>query len=1699
MLSVAPIAKNAENYYTAQDNYYFLGHAGSRWLGKGAEALGLTGEVSKEQLREILAGRLPEGSSLERMENGKNTHRQGHDLTFSAPKSVSVLAVVLGDERMLAAHNAAVTAALKETETLASTRVMKDGTSAPVMTGNLVIAAFNHDTSRELDPQLHTHALVMNMTAHEGQWRTLSSDTRHNSGFSEAVYKTRISLGRIYLHELRQQVEKMGFKTHDTGRNGLWEIEGIPVAPFSQRRQQILDAAGDDASLKSRDVAALDTRQAKRTPDKAELLTEWYDRLDKNGFGSEERSRFNTAAQSREQDSLTPPPLPAALQKAADAALTEAVNALSERQVSMTYSAVLAKTLSGLDARPGIITVVRNAIDRAIEQRQLIPLDEQKGLFTSAAHLTDELTLQQLAAEVRTENRTPVFRVPDTPFTGTAQKLADTLPNAAVIDSRGNRQMQRDRLAETAAVALQQGRTVLVIEADSKHTPEPVSGTLSTDKRRWTEKPALPVNGTVIVTGAETWSLKETVQLFAQAKETNTQILLLDSAGRKGTGNALRTLEDAGVVRFAAAGKPPVQTEIHSIGDKQQRYAAVAARYQALRREGGPVTVQVTGTRERAALTDAVRAELTAQGVLQGSPVSVTLLTPVWSDSKTRRDISQYREGMILEQWQDGKKSVERFTVTRVTPATRSVTLEDRRGQSQVIKVTKLDSSWSLFHPAQKAIAAGETLTLLAKHGRMAAGDTLTVMAVTDSTLTAAHRGRRVTLPLTAGLKADYAYVTTPGQPLPDNQVVLAAASVRDTRADFFNTVARSGEKVELFTPLDNTETDRRLARSPHYQTVAARLGTDPQEPDTSVRQAAERLWSVPEKAVRQGIVLTQENQVMFSVTDVVAKTLPLHPSLTAESIRLQTAKMAAAGELISVPGSGKNEYVTAAAWESEKQIIRAILQGKGTQQPFFERVPEAMLAGLTPGQQAATRLILESTDRFIAVQGYAGVGKTTQFKAVMRSLDLLPEASRPEVRGLAPTHRAAGEMAATGVKAQTLQSFLTDTAQQLRNGETPRFDNTLFLIDESSMIGNRNMAEVVAVIEAGGGRAVKSGDTAQLQAIDSGTPFELTQTRSALNTAIMKEIVRQTPALKPAVEAVIAGQMKQAAALLENVSPAIVPRLPDAHIPEKSVMQAGEDGVIRDIVRDYSSRTPEAREKTLIVVQTNADRAAVNAGVHEALTAGEGVRKVRIPVLVQEKTQTASLHSVAGLAQHHGKTVLAGDTYYTLIVTERDNADGVVMLRDADNRDIPLSAFENSSRDIQVFRTETREMAEGEKVTFTRTDRNRGRVVNSTRTVSQIHDDGTLTLTDGQDSIRINPAEPADRHIDYGYAGTAHKAQGASEEYVIVLGGVTGGRRPLASRRNAYVALSRMKTHVQVYSDNLEKWLDKTGSNAARPTVHDLLMADSDRAAGTGNLLYAGAKTLTDTAVGRALSRELGLTAESTARFVYGSQKYPEPGVAWPVYDRHGRPAGTRITPVLLNEQGHLNGAGQEQRRVGREEAVWMVLQRGSNGETRIAESMTEALAQLKQTPDSGVVVRLQPEEPVNAAVMRKLTGGLPADLSVPDMLRAGVPAADDPITLKTAEEQRREAELKAAALPEKADTVRDTPPDARLDAEIVREQQRLQSQENTHDRKAAVSLDEILRQEQLHRMRQTEQLQQAEKDIIREREPVREKEIGE
>ena len=159
MLSVASVrsASGAANYFAKDDYYTVEGSSeATAWAGEGADAIGLSGEVSKEAFEGVLNGILPSGEAVAQVEN----RRAGVDLTFSMPKSASVMAYVAGDKRVLAANMAAVQKTMAWVEkNLAEGRRDVEGRKVPVQTGNLVYALFQHDTSRALDPQNHTHAV----------------------------------------------------------------------------------------------------------------------------------------------------------------------------------------------------------------------------------------------------------------------------------------------------------------------------------------------------------------------------------------------------------------------------------------------------------------------------------------------------------------------------------------------------------------------------------------------------------------------------------------------------------------------------------------------------------------------------------------------------------------------------------------------------------------------------------------------------------------------------------------------------------------------------------------------------------------------------------------------------------------------------------------------------------------------------------------------------------------------------------------------------------------------------------------------------------------------------------------------------------------------------------------------------------------------------------------------------------------------------------------------------------------------------------------------------------------------------------------------------------------------------------------------------------------------------------------------------
>ncbi len=228
---------DAESYFDehlAQNDYYAAGEIRpGQWIGAGAERLGLNNAVTREQFHALCENRNPgTGERLTQRQQKENKRRVFFDFTCAPPKSVSVLAVTLDDQRLVEAHEESARVAFRELETFAATRVRKQGSQRDRTTGNLVAAAFVHNSSRELDPQLHTHFTVFNATFDDSErcWKALQA-----GGMYDAIrYGT-----AVYRNELAKRVQQIGYRIQPA-KHGF-EIEGVGdevLKRFSKRAQQ---------------------------------------------------------------------------------------------------------------------------------------------------------------------------------------------------------------------------------------------------------------------------------------------------------------------------------------------------------------------------------------------------------------------------------------------------------------------------------------------------------------------------------------------------------------------------------------------------------------------------------------------------------------------------------------------------------------------------------------------------------------------------------------------------------------------------------------------------------------------------------------------------------------------------------------------------------------------------------------------------------------------------------------------------------------------------------------------------------------------------------------------------------------------------------------------------------------------------------------------------------------------------------------------------------------------------------------------------------------------------------------------------------------------------------------------------------------------------------------------------------------------
>ncbi|EHJ4610651.1 conjugative transfer relaxase/helicase TraI, partial [Escherichia coli] len=452
------------------------------------------------------------------------------------------------------------------------------------------------------------------------------------------------------------------------------------------------------------------------------------------------------------------------------------------------------RTVGILPPENGVIERARAGIDEAISREQLIPLDREKGLFTSGIHVLDELSVRALSRDIMKQNRVTVHPEKSVPrtagYSDAVSVLAQDRPSLAIVSGQGGAAGQRERVAELVIMAREQGREVQIIAADRRSQmnlkqDERLSGELITGRRQLLEGMAFTPGSTVIVDQGEKLSLKETLTLLDGAARHNVQVLITDSGQRTGTGSALMAMKDAGVNIYRWQGGEQRPATIISEPDRNVRYARLAGDFAASVKAGEESVAQVSGVREQAILTQTIRSELKTQGVLGQREVTMTALSPVWLDSRSRYLRDMYRPGMVMEQWNPETRSHDRYVIDRVTAQSHSLTLRDAQGETQVVRISSLDSSWSLFRPEKMPVADGERLRVTGKIPglRVSGGDRLQVASVSEDAMTVVVPGRAepATLPVSdspfTALKLESGWVETPGHSVSDSATVFASVT----------------------------------------------------------------------------------------------------------------------------------------------------------------------------------------------------------------------------------------------------------------------------------------------------------------------------------------------------------------------------------------------------------------------------------------------------------------------------------------------------------------------------------------------------------------------------------------------------------------------------------------------------------------------------------------------------------------------------------------------------------------------------------------------------------------------------------------------------------------------------------------------------------------------------------------------------------
>ena len=829
MLSISKVGTGtaAASYYEGADNYYMDGRPPCSWWGAGAAQMGVKGEVHADLFRSLLDGRLPNGQVLHNAADGR---RGGTDLTLSAPKSVSLQALVGGDRRLIQAHERAVNSVLTYAQHLAAYRVTENGLTRTDKSEALVVATFRHDLSRGEEPQLHTHAVVINATPRpDGAWRALEQSE---------FYRQQKLMGVIYRSELALQVKALGYevrRTHGDGRFELAHFNDAQIQAFSSRSRAIeteLEKQGKtraDATAREKEVIALATRSSKSGVDRDALRQRWQERSRELGIDFyAEREAITEPAHTLQERA-----------RAASDALKFAVEHTTERQSIVTEPELLRAALEqGTGATD--LESIRGALSAAVARGELI---EGEGRYTTP--LAQDLEKDLLASELRGRGALiPIMNVGTVRQALTSTGLNDGQRAAVEMVLTGDSRITAVQgsagtgktmmLSEARELAETQGYRMIGLAPSAAAARELrnagiESQTVAAFKHRHKD---LSTRSILVVDEAGMIPTRDMYEVVTAAEVAQARVLLVGDVQQLKAiqaGKPFAQLQAAGMTRvemteiqrqrdgqlriaveYAAQGNVTnslrlLEDRIIEIRYAQARYQAVAQEFAQLGPEQREHTLVVAGTRAaRAAINEYVREELG----LTGQGITITTLERKDLTQPQARSAIHFRSGDRV-QVSNGYETLMPGEMATVVGTSDERVILLRECGEQVDWRPAMQPASIAYEVHSRELAVGDVVRFTANdYVRNLLNGDRAVIAQIDEARSAVtllrSDGSTIELDARSPLTIEHAYCTTvhSSQGQTCERVIIEAdtRSATSNESSYYVAISRARESATIFT-----------------------------------------------------------------------------------------------------------------------------------------------------------------------------------------------------------------------------------------------------------------------------------------------------------------------------------------------------------------------------------------------------------------------------------------------------------------------------------------------------------------------------------------------------------------------------------------------------------------------------------------------------------------------------------------------------------------------------------------------------------------------------------------------------------------------------------------------------------------------------------------------------------------------------------